>query len=132
PRARSRLCAPVGILEAHDIVFAEIAADLHLYEFERRVSRVGDAMFCADGNEYGLVLAPQLGLVVHPHERRAADNHPVFRPMVMQLKRELSARVDHDSLDPESVALRNRLIAAPRPLAPGTLLNLEPAATAQA
>src|SRR5256714_14191037 len=43
-----RALTPVAILEAHDVVFTEIRARLHLDDLERHRARVLDAMLHAD------------------------------------------------------------------------------------
>ena len=42
------LPAPVDVVEAHDVVLAEIAADLHLDQFERDLAGIGEPMNAAD------------------------------------------------------------------------------------
>ena len=43
-----RLSASVDVVEAHDVVLAEIAADLHLDQLERDLAGIGEPMNAAD------------------------------------------------------------------------------------
>src|ERR1044072_3556740 len=70
----------VSVVEALDVVLAEIAADLHLDQLERDFSRIGEAMDAADRDIDRLVL-------VH-----GADDDPVLGAMEMLLQREPRAR----------------------------------------
>src|SRR5262245_27076052 len=83
------------------------------------------------GNEDVLILSPHRSLVMNPHRRGATDNHPVLRPMMVQLKRQLGPRLDNDPFDSESVAHRDRFITAPWPVAFRALLYLAATAIAQ-
>src|SRR5690349_21809462 len=49
--------ASIRVVEAHDVVFAEIAARLHLDDLERHLARVLQAMPHAERNERRFVLA---------------------------------------------------------------------------
>lgn len=51
--------APVLVVEAHDIVFAEIVARLNFDDFERNAARILEAVDLADGDIRRLVLAEQ-------------------------------------------------------------------------
>src|SRR5207253_10001619 len=90
--------AAVGIVDAHDVVLAQVAAGLDLDDFQRELSRVFQAMQHAERNEGGLVLAEQELLLAARDQRRAADHHPVLGAVVMQLQRQARARRDHDAL----------------------------------
>ena len=41
--------APVDVVEAYDVVFAQIAADLHLDQFKRNFAGVREPMNASDG-----------------------------------------------------------------------------------
>ena len=48
PLHASDRCAAVGVLEAHDVVLAEVTARLHLDDLERHLARVGEAVCVAE------------------------------------------------------------------------------------
>jgi len=51
----------VDVVEADDVVFAEVAAGLDLDQLQREVAGVFQAVHLADGDEGGLVLGDQIG-----------------------------------------------------------------------
>src|SRR6185437_16937502 len=65
--AVSPLVAPVRVLEADDIVFAEIAAGLHLDEVERDLAGILEAMRRAQRDVGRLVLVEKNFLVAAHH-----------------------------------------------------------------
>ena len=69
--------AQIVVLDADDVVFAEIAAGLHLDQFERNLARIFHAMRGADGNIDRLVLVHDFLRLIHRDERRTAHFHAV-------------------------------------------------------
>ena len=53
--ARLQLFASIDVVEAHDVVLAEIAADLHLDQFERHLPGIAEPMNAADRDINGFV-----------------------------------------------------------------------------
>ena len=51
------LSAPVDVVEAHDVVLAQIAADLHLDQFKPNLAGVGEPMDAPDRDVNGFVSA---------------------------------------------------------------------------
>lgn len=78
--------AAVGVIEASDVVLAEIGAGLHLDDFQGNLAGIFQAVPRADGNEGGLVLGDQESLVSPRHARRAAHDDPVLRAMMVHLQ----------------------------------------------
>ena len=105
---RSR--ALIIILDADDVILAEIAAGLDLDQFQQDLAGIFQPVHRADRDIDRLVLVHGLDQLVDGHPRRAAHHDPVLRAMVMFLQREPPARLDHDTLDLMAVAVVDRLI----------------------
>ena len=87
PRRPLMLAAtPVHVLEAHDVVLAQISARLHFDDFQRQRARVFQAMLHADGNLSRLILGEQKSLSAARHLGRAAHHYPMLGAVVMHLQ----------------------------------------------
>src|SRR3954447_6822623 len=80
------LLPPIDIVETHDVVLAEIAANLNLDQFQRDFSRIGEPMNAADRDVHGFVLMHAADLVVHRDLRGSLHDDPVLRPMEVFLQ----------------------------------------------
>src|SRR5438477_7595092 len=69
---------PVGVLEAHDVVLAEIGARLHLDEMERDLAGILQPVADAERNIGRLVLVEQDLLAAPHHLGGARDDDPVL------------------------------------------------------
>src|SRR5579885_3479579 len=78
--------AAVGVLEADDVVLAEVAARLHLDQVHGLVAGVLEAMRHADGNVGRLVLAQHGDLLAARDPGGAAHDDPVFGALVVVLQ----------------------------------------------
>jgi hypothetical protein len=76
---------PIGVFQAHDIVFAQIAARLDLDHFKLRDPGVVQAVDLADGDVGGLVLTEQKDLLALGDLGAAFDHDPVLRAVVVLL-----------------------------------------------
>src|SRR5262249_49367960 len=115
--AESRGLPPsVDVVEAHDIVLAEIAADLHLDQFERDLAGIGEPMNAADRDIDRLVLVHAAHVVAESDLGRSCDHHPMFRPVEVLLQRELAAWLNDDALHSVTWSDVDVLIVAPRPI----------------
>src|SRR5277367_5226867 len=94
----------IVVLDAHDVVLAQIAAGLNLDQLELDFSRIFKAMLGTDRNLDRLVLVDDFNLVADRHPRRAADHDPMLGAMMMGLQRQPAALLDYDALDLEAVA----------------------------
>ena len=65
--------AAVGVLEAHDVVFSEVAPGLHFDQFQRDLAGIGQAMDLAERDVGTLVLGQQHLAVSASDFGRAAD-----------------------------------------------------------
>src|SRR5579885_2876548 len=128
---KRRSGAAVAVLEADDVVLAEIRARLHLDQHQRDASRVLDLVDAAERQVGALILADEKLPVVPRHQRAAVDDDPVLGAMEMLLQAELGAGVDDDALDLEPAALGQRLVIAPRPAHAVVRLGLGPLSRAQ-
>ena len=76
----------INILDTDDIVLAKIASGLHLDEFEIDLAGVGQSVIRADRQVNGFVLVHEMDAAIERHFRGAADDNPVFRPMLVFLQ----------------------------------------------
>src|SRR5262249_24121356 len=106
--------AAVRVLEADDVVLAEVAARLHLDDLEVYLAGVGQAVRLAQRDVGALVLAEQDLLVAAGHLGGAGDDDPVLRAVVMHLQAQRGTRLDHDALDLETRARVDAVVPAPR------------------
>jgi hypothetical protein len=105
--------ASVGVFESNDVILAEVAARLHLDDFERDLSGVLQAVFDAERDVGRLVLAEQDDLLAARHPGRAAHHDPVLGAMMVHLQRERGAGADDDALDLEALAAVDAVVPAP-------------------
>jgi hypothetical protein len=78
--------APVNVVEPDDIIFTEIAAGLHLDQFERNLSQICQPMDSADWNVGRLVLVHSLLFLADRYRSGAAYNHPMLGAMQVSLQ----------------------------------------------
>src|SRR6267142_6398708 len=102
--------ALVIVLDANDIVLAEIAAGLDFDQLQRNLARIFHPVSRADRNIDRFVLMYGLDEFIDGHARRATHHDPVLGAMVMLLQREPPARLHHDALDLMPLAHVDRLI----------------------
>ena len=114
----------VDVVGAENIIFAEIAADLHLDQLERHLAGIFEAVPLRCNDIDALVLAHELVRVADGDFRRAVHDDPMLRAVVMHLHGELAARFDMQQLHLKSGTERQRLEIAPGPIAPQVLLML--------
>src|ERR1700712_1452811 len=88
----------IGILEADDVVLAEIGTGLHLDDLERQLPRVRQAVRLAQRDVGALVLGEDRLAVAAGDLGRALHHDPVFGSVVMHLQAQRRARIDHDAL----------------------------------
>src|SRR5262249_15617339 len=122
PRGRPELTGLVGgavvdIVAAHDIVLAQVAADLHFDDLERRLARVFEAVPLGGDAVDRLVLAHELLFPTDRHFGRAVHHHPVFGAMMVHLHRKHGPRLDVQKLHLEAGSEAQRLEIPPRPVA---------------
>src|SRR6185503_6612811 len=84
-------------------------------------------MNSTNGNEGALILAQQKRLLIMGDPGRPLDDNPMFRPVVVILKRELSTWRHSDPLHLIAVSLRQALIGSPRARHAAMVLDLGPA-----
>jgi hypothetical protein len=106
-------CPSVGVFEAHDVVFAQVAARLHLDDLQRHLARVGQAVHLAQRDVGALVLGQQDDLVAVGDLGRAADHDPVLGAVVVHLQAQAGAGLDHDALDLVARAVVDAVVPAP-------------------
>src|SRR5690348_5216570 len=106
--------ALVGVVDPDDVVLTEVGPGLHLDQLERHLAGVLQAVLLAELDVDGLVLGEQDHLVAAGHARRAAHDDPVLGAVVVELERQLLARIDGDALHAETVARVDVLVATPR------------------
>ena len=73
----------VVVVEAHDVVFAEIAPGLDFDHFERDLSRIFESIDATKRDKDRFVLAQQDRFVVACHASGAFDDHPMLGAVVM-------------------------------------------------
>src|SRR5215831_5093010 len=99
------LPASVDVVEAHDVVLAEIATDLHLDQFERDLAGIGEPMNAADRDIDGFVFVHAAHVIAERDLGRSLDHDPMLGAMEVLLQRELASRLHDDAF--HSVARGN-------------------------
>src|SRR5215469_11799055 len=90
--------APVVVLVALDVVFAEVVADLDLDHFENLIAQIREPMSCAPSDVDVRAVAVPSRAVVDGDGGCAFDNHPMLAAMLMALVAQALARVDDKPL----------------------------------
>src|SRR5437667_9352270 len=112
-RGRPSLAAPIDVVEAHDVVLAEIAADLHLDQFERDLARIGEPMNAADRDIDGFVFVHAAHVIAERDLGRSLDYDPMLGAMEVLLQRELASRLHDNTLHPVTRGNVDILVIAP-------------------
>src|SRR3954447_26455753 len=121
-RARAgRRSAPVVVLEADDVVLAQVGADLDLDQDQVVLLVVADPVRCSDGHmdappspEHALTITDGAG-------RPTGHDHPVLGPTGMGLQREPGVAPNGDALD-----LVVRTLVEHLPRTPGAYVGCDP------
>ena len=103
------------VLQAHNVVLAEVIAALYLDEDHFQISGVFDSMRRADRNINILAGVKPDFLIVERDFRLALHNDPVFCAARVFLITQPFARQNFDAFDFESLALVENCEIAPRP-----------------
>src|SRR5690606_883704 len=118
----------VGVVEADDVVLAEVGTALHLDDVQLHLAGVLQAVDDPEGNIGGLVLGEQQFLVAAGHQGGAAHHDPVLGAVVVLLQGQALPGLDHDALHLEALAAVDGGVVAPgaEPLAvyPGAFAAL--------
>src|SRR5688572_14163036 len=88
----------VRILEADDIVLAEVGARLHFNQLERHLAGILEPVARAEWNVGRLVFGKQERFLAARDLGSAYHDDPVLGAMVMHLQRQAGARIDDDAL----------------------------------
>src|SRR6516165_12174294 len=107
------LSTPVNIVEAHDVVLAEIAADLHLDQFERDLAGIGEPMNAPDRDIDGFVFVHAANVIAEGDLGRSLDHYPMLGAMKVLLQRELASRLHDNTLHPVARGNIHVLVIAP-------------------
>src|SRR5580704_10082114 len=110
------LVTAVLVGETDDVVFAEIAADLNLDQFERYRAGIGKAMHTADRDIDRLVFMNGADFRSDGDFGRPAHHDPMFGTVEMLLQRQHGFRLHDDALDLIARAGVDALVIAPRPI----------------
>src|SRR5579885_1785998 len=106
--------ARIDILEAHDVVFAQIIATLYFDDFNGLFGHVLEAMLRAQWNEYGFILA-QVENIFSARDAGGSEHHyPVLGATMMHLQRQACSGVDTDAFDLKTRTALDGVIPAPR------------------
>src|SRR5687768_5647339 len=114
--AREELRASKVVLEADDVVFAEIRAALDFDKNQIFFTGIFDAMSGADGNVDGFTSAYGDLAAVECDLRGAGDYDPVFGSLRMLLITQALSGQHLDSFDLESGCFLEDGVSTPRPL----------------
>src|SRR5581483_11101279 len=114
----------VIVLQALDVILAEIITVLDLDDRHRRLAGIGHAMDCVERNVDRLVLLDGLHVeLVHIHADGylgyPLDHGPMLGAVLVALEGEAGARLDDDALHLVQVADVERLIVAPEAIVAG-------------
>jgi hypothetical protein len=69
----------------HDVIFTEIAADLHLDQLERNLARIGEPVNAADRDIDRLVFIHAAHVAAERDLGRSLDDDPMLRAMEVLL-----------------------------------------------
>src|SRR5260370_37984812 len=98
--ARPKASPPVvDVLDAHDVVFPEIAPRLHLDKLQVDLAGIGETVIGADRQIDRLVLVHEPFGAVERHFGRAFHHDPMFGAVAVSLHREPPAGPNDYALD---------------------------------
>src|SRR5436309_5651767 len=113
-RLETRLRALIVILDADDVILAEITSGLNLDQLQQNLAWIFQPVSGADRDVNRFVLVHGLDQFVDGHARRASHHDPVLGAMVMLLQRKPPPRLNDNALDLMTIAAVDRLIVSPR------------------
>ena len=115
------LSAPVDVFEAHDVVLAQIAADLYLDQFKPNLAGVGEPMDAADRDVDGFVFVHAALVSAERHFGHPLDHDPMLGSVEMLLQGQLAAWLHDDPVHPVARGNVDVLIVTPRAVDPAML-----------
>src|SRR5215468_1814794 len=107
------LSASVEIVQANDVIIAQIAPDLHLDQFERDLAGVGEAMNAPDRDVDRFIFVHAAHVVAERDLGRSPHHNPMFGTMEMLLQRELAPRLHDNAFDAIARGAIDILVVAP-------------------
>ena len=113
--------APVDVVEAHDVVLAQIAADLYLDQFKPNLAGVGEPMDAADRDVDGFVFVHAALVSAERHFGRPLDHDPMLGSVEMLLQGQLAAWLHDDPVHPVARGNVDVLRVTPRAVDPAML-----------
>ncbi len=96
----------IVVLDAFDIVLAEIAPGLHLDQFKIDLAGILQAVPGAARHIDRFVFVQHLHLVADRHPRRAANDDPMLGPVMVQLQRQPAALLRNPPVSAAAAASR--------------------------
>src|SRR5687768_15234820 len=111
-----RLAAPILIVEAQDVVLADVVAGLDLDHHAVDGAWIGQAVHRSGADVGGLVRTHEDLLLVAQHLGHSGNDDPMLAAMVMHLQRQAAAGPDDDALDLEARAFLQDGVRAPWPM----------------
>ena len=102
--------SPVLIIEAHNIILAQVIARLHLNNLQINLALVLQFVLYAGGYISRFVGRHTKSFFSPGDGSCSPYHHPVLRTMTMQLQRNTRARLDNQSLDLKAAAFIQTLI----------------------
>src|SRR5258708_1285024 len=81
----TKLPTPINVVDAHYVVFAEIAADLNLHQFKRNPARIGKPVNTANWDIDGFILMHAPYVVADCDLGGPAHHHPMLGAMKVLL-----------------------------------------------
>src|SRR5215472_11899590 len=115
---------PVMVLEADDVVLAEIGTRLHFDHMQRDFAGVFQPVRGTERDIGRLVFGEDDLFLAAADLGGALHDHPVLGAVMVHLQGQLAARLDQDVLDLDAVAGMHRLIRAPGPVHAGQRVRL--------
>jgi hypothetical protein len=101
------------IFKTDDVVFAQVAAGLHLDDFQRYGAGVCQAVHFAQRDVCRLVFSQKQHLVAVSNFGSSLDDNPVLGAVVVLLQTEAGTGFDLDAFDLEAPAFVDAVIPAP-------------------
>src|SRR5579863_6888130 len=112
---RLRALAAVTVLEAHDVVLAQVRPRLHLDDLEHYGARILYTVLHADRDIGRLILLEQEHLLAARDACGARHHHPVLGTVMVQLQRQRRARLDLEALHLKARTRLETVVAPPGP-----------------
>ena len=122
------LYAIIDILKSHNIIFAEITARLHFYNFKGDAAWILETVVGTYWNISGFVLGENEDIITARDFCGSGDHDPVLCPVMMHLQGKLGAGFYRQAFYLVAGSIINTLLVSPGPVYPAmeaVLISIE-------